>query len=75
MNNFWQFFFQKNNFPYINKNFEKIHNISDIVPLFSLQDLIFDQGKKFKSDPSLTPKDGESVIIFIICGLPIVSLY
>ena len=22
MNNFWQFFFQKNNFPYINKNFE-----------------------------------------------------
>ena len=50
MNNFWQFF-QKNNFSYINKNLKKIHNISDIVPFFPLQDLIFDQGKKVQKCP------------------------
>lgn len=50
MNNFWQFF-QKNNFSDINKNLKKIHNISDIVPFFPLQDLIFDQGKKVQKCP------------------------
>lgn len=47
-----------------------MNNISDIAFLlpFKISDLIFDQGKKIKEGPLVTPKHGESVTFLLPGG-------